>query len=228
MAEFLTTWRPTPVHYGWVCGSSHGLGTHWSSRFNLKLRNRAPPHGSIGGVTSTGLSMEKVCDNDLQWGNYSHHSFSLTPPLSHPNHQQALPPNISLSTNSSPFLCFCSWLRHHQLSPEQYQSSTDIFPFLPGTIYSLDTATQSNFLKTVITPIIPCLKASSGISYFSLSWPVASGLLTPWNVLLCTHDFSSVKSQQPSHPRKAFLDHFVWSRLPSNFSISHHRVLLSA
>ena len=113
------------------------------------------------------------------------------------------------------FLCFCPGLRHHQLSPEQHQSSTDIYSdFLPCTIYSW-CSTRSNLLKIVVTPIIPCLKASGGISYFSWSWPVAFGLLTPWNVLLCTNDFSSVKSQKPSHPRKAFLDYFVWSHLPS-------------
>lgn len=82
------------------------------------------------------------------------------------------------------FLCFCPGLRHHQLSPEQHQSSTDIYSdFLPCTIYSW-CSTQSNLLKIVITPIIPCLKASSGISYFSWSWPVAFGLLTPWNDLI--------------------------------------------
>lgn len=37
----------------------------------------------------------------------------------------------------------------------------------------------------------------------------AFGLLTLWNVLLFTNNFSSVKSQQPSHPTEAFLDHFV-------------------
>lgn len=70
------------------------------------------------------------------------------------------------------FLCFCPGLRHHQLSPEQHQSSTNIYShFLPCTIYSWHS-TQSNLLKIVITPIIPCLKASSGIFYVSWSWPV--------------------------------------------------------
>ena len=128
----LNTLGGQPVHYGWVCGSSaHGLGTHWSSRFNPKLRNRAPPHGSIGGVTCTGLSMEKVCGNNLHWGNYNCHSFFLAPPLSHPNHQQALPPNISLSTDSSPFPLFLPWTK----APSAFTWTASIiykyiFPFL--------------------------------------------------------------------------------------------------
>lgn len=152
--------------------------------------------------TVTGLSMEKVCDNDLQWGNYSHHSFSLTPPSPIPTISKPCL-NISLSTDSSPFPLLLPWTKAPSVSHLNSINYIYYIYILCSWHLFFITAPRVIF-KNINIPIIPCLKASSGtLLLFVLTRD--TGLLTPWNVLLCTHDFSSVKSQQPSHPRKPSL-----------------------